>query len=108
MTGRADYYAEGDWNATCYECGHKFKASTMLKNWQGYWVCPPHWEARQTQDFVRSIPDVQTPPWSQPPSDVFGAMCTPQGVSAVPGEAQPGCMTPNYLSPMYIDDYFTP
>jgi len=72
MTGRADYYAEGDWNAVCYECGRKRKASTLKKHWQGYWVCPEHWEPRQPQDFVRSVPDVQTPPWAQPmPQDVF-------------------------------------
>lgn len=71
--GRADYYAPGDWNAECYECGRKRKASTLLKHWQGYYVCPEHWEIRQPQDFVRSIPDVQTPPWTQPmPAWIFG------------------------------------
>lgn len=63
--GRADYLAPGDWNAQCYQCGRKFKASTMLRHWQGYYVCPPHWEIRQPQDFVRSVPDIQTPPWQQ-------------------------------------------
>jgi len=106
--GRADYLALGDWNAICYECGRKFKASMLKKHWQGYWVCPEHWEPRQPQDFVRAIPDIQTPPWTQPVSEIFGALCTPQGSSAVPGEAQPGCMIPGYLSPMYIDSYFTP
>ena len=107
--GRADYLELGTWNAQCYQCGRKRKADTMLRNWQGYYVCPEHYEERQPQDFVRNVPDNQTPPWVQPmPANVFGTMCTPQGVSAVPGEAQPGCCTPNYLSPMYVDDYFTP
>jgi hypothetical protein len=66
MTGRADFFSLGDWNAVCYECGRKRKASTLKKHWQGYYVCPEHWEARQPQDFVRSIPDVMTPPWTQP------------------------------------------
>lgn len=70
--GRADYLALGDWNVVCFECGHKRKASTMKKNWQGYWVCPEHWEPRQPQDFVRAVPDQQTPPWVQPmPADRF-------------------------------------
>ena len=70
--GRADYLALGDWNVVCYECGHKFKASMMKRHWQGYWVCPAHWEPRQPQDFVRSVPDNMTPPWVQPmPADTF-------------------------------------
>lgn len=70
--GRADYLELGDWNAVCYECGRKRKASQLKKHWQGYFVCPEHWEPRQPQDFVRSVPDIQTPPWTQPmPTDVF-------------------------------------
>ena len=106
--GRADYLALGDWNALCYECGQKFKASMLKRHWQGYRVCPKHWEPRQPQDFVRAIPDIQTPTWAQPPTEIFGALCTPNGSSAVPGEAEPGCMFPGYLSPMYYNDYFTP
>lgn len=72
MTGRADYLALGDWNAVCYECGRKRKASELKKHWQGYYVCPEHWEPRQVQDFVRNMPDIQTPPWAQPiPADIF-------------------------------------
>jgi len=107
--GRADYYEEAGWNTVCYECGRKRKASQLKRHWQGYYVCPEHWEPRQPQDFVRAQADIQTPPWVQPmPADTFVARCTPQSVSAVPGEAGPGCATPGYLSPMYIDDYFTP
>lgn len=64
--GRADYLALGDWNVQCYQCGAKRKASRMERNWQGFYVCPEHNEPRQTQDFVRSVPDNQTPPWVQP------------------------------------------
>ena len=67
--GPADYLALGDWNVQCYQCGRKRKASTLLRHWQGYYVCPQHWEMRQPQDFVRSVPDVQTPPWAQPIPD---------------------------------------
>lgn len=77
MAGRADYLALGDYNAVCYECGRKRKASELKKHWQGYYVCPEHWEPRQVQDFVRNVPDVQTPPWTQPmPTDTFRSTTT--------------------------------
>lgn len=64
--GQADFLRLGDWNVQCFECGRKFKASSMMRHWQGYYVCPPHWEPRQPQDFVRGVADLQTPPWTQP------------------------------------------
>ena len=98
--GRADYYAPGDWNVVCFECGRKRKASMMKKNWQGYWVCPEHWEPRQPQDFVRAVPDQQTPPWVQPmPADVFHPFCSPDDQCAIPGVAIPGCVKPYYIHP---------
>lgn len=72
VKGRADYLALGDWNTVCYECGRKRKASTLKRHWQGYYVCPEHWEARHPQDFVRGVQDIVTPPWAQPmPADQF-------------------------------------
>ena len=64
--GRADYLLLGDWNVQCYQCGFKDKASNLVRNWQGYFVHPEHNEPRQTQDFVRGVPDNQIPPWVQP------------------------------------------
>ena len=94
--GRADYYSEGDWNTVCYECGHKRKASSLKRHWQGYYVCPEHWEARHPQDFVKGVVDIQTPPWSQPqPADVFVKSCDLNTMSAIPGRAGPGCLTPS-------------
>ena len=93
--GQADYLALGDYNAVCYQCGQKRKASMLKKHWQGYFVCPEHWEPRHPQDFVRGLPDIQTPPWAQPePADTFVLTCTPDGSSAMPGVALPGCMIP--------------
>lgn len=89
--GRADYLALGDWNVVCYECGFKRKASMMKRHWQGYYVCPEHWEPRQTQDFVRAIPDTQTPPWTQPPSVVFRYTCDIPGQSATCDYATATC-----------------
>ena len=109
MAGPADYFAPGDYNANCYQCGFKFKASQLRRQWQGFYTCESCWEPRQPQDFVRAVPDNQTVPWAQPAStDAFLPTCSPNGMSAVPGEAEPGCMVPGYLSPMYYDDYFTP
>lgn len=64
--GQADYLELGQWNARCSMCGFKRKSGTLVKNWQGMWRCPIHNEPRQPQDFVRAVPDVQTPPWVQP------------------------------------------
>ena len=64
--GRADFLLLGDWNVQCYQCGFKDKASRMVRNWQGYYVHPEHNEPRQTQDYVRGVPDNQLPPWVQP------------------------------------------
>lgn len=108
MTGRADYLELGDWNSVCYECGRKRKASTLLRHWQGYYVCPEHWEPRQPQDFVRSVPDNQTPPWVQPmPANVFLAVCYPNDTCAIPGYAEPGCVTPNNINPLNTIPGFT-
>ena len=102
MTGRADHLELGDWNAQCYECGRKRKASSLIKHWQGYYVCPEHWESRQPQDFVRAVPDVQTVPWSQPmPTYTYAKHCFPNGITAYPGFATPGCVMPSYIHPMF-------
>lgn len=66
MTEIRTRYVPGDWNAVCYECGRKRKASELRKHWQGYYVCPEHWEARHPQDFTRAVIETQTPPWTQP------------------------------------------
>lgn len=92
--GRADYLKLGDFNADCSMCGNKRKASELVKNWQGMWRCPEHNEVRQPQDFVRGLPDRQTPPWNQPPSEIFVFICDLNSISAFPGYALPGCMLP--------------
>ena len=100
--GRADYLAVGDHNCVCFECGRKRKASEMRKHWQGYYVCPEHWEPRQQQDFVRATPDLIIPPWVQPmPADTFINFCTPNRRTALPGYATPGCVTPSSIDPFF-------
>lgn len=91
----ADVLNLGDWNAICFRCGSKFKASIMIKNWQGFYTCRRCFEPRQPQDFATGIKEVTTPPWTQPPpKDKFTVFCTIQGSSAMPGQSTPGCMTP--------------
>ena len=96
--GRADYLRLGDWNAVCYQCGRKRKASDLRRHWQGYFVCAEHWEPRQPQDFARGVREEVTPPWTQPmPADTFTQVCTLLESSALPGQSIPGCMVPGYL-----------
>lgn len=93
--GRADFYKSGDWNVSCSMCGRKRKASEMVQNWQGLWRCPEHNEQRQPQDFVRAIPDVQSVPFAQPPSDIDIFFCSFNGLSAIPDLALPDCSIPD-------------
>jgi hypothetical protein len=100
--GKADYLKLGDYNAICYECGRKRKAGDLKRHWQGYWVCPEHWEARHPQDFVKGTKDTQTPPWAQPvPAAVFTDFCTPGGLTAIVDTAVVDCAVVDYISPAY-------
>lgn len=94
VKGRADYLALGDWNVACSMCGRKRKASEMVKNWQGLYRCKEHNEPRQPQDFVKAVPDIQTPPFTQESGETFVAVCSFNGLSAIPGYAIAGCAIP--------------
>lgn len=70
--GKADYFAEGTFNALCAECGGKFKFNQLVKHWQGYYVCRAHWEPRHPQDYVKARPERGSPGGAQAePADVF-------------------------------------
>ncbi len=100
--GKADRLELGSWNVVCYQCGRKFKASQMRKHWQGYWVCPEHWEQRHPQDFVQATSDDMAPPWSQPmPADTFTEFCTPNGTTAIADFAVADCAIADFVSPMF-------
>lgn len=65
-------YDHGDWIADCDICGRKYKASQLIKRWDGLMCCEDDWEIRQPQDFVRGVPDTQIAPWLRPePPDYF-------------------------------------
>lgn len=104
--GRADYLALGDWDAACSICGRKRKAGMLVQNWKGQWRCPEHNEPRQPQDFVRGMPDVQTPAFVQREIDIDAQICTYNGISAVPGFAIPGCSLPGRA--IWDQDYYPP
>ena len=107
--GPADYYADGDYNALCSLCGHKFKASQLRKHWQGLYRCEKCWEPRQPQDFVKAVPDIQTPPWVQDPGDILTYTCSYAGQTAYAGLAIAGCMIAgNIPSGMNPNDYELP
>jgi hypothetical protein len=55
--GKADYYAQGNWNAICDKCGKKYKASKLKTEWNGLLVCRTCFEFRHPQDFVRGVKD---------------------------------------------------
>lgn len=97
--GRADYYADGQWNFFCDFCGAKQKSGRAMKTWNGFYVCKHHREVRNPQDFLRGVRENQSLPWTRPePTDQFVYTCTLQGRNAIPGFAIPGCMTPGFVN----------
>ncbi len=60
------HYVRGDFNAICDVCGRLFKGSQLQVRWDGIMACSEDWEPRQPQDFVRGVPDIQTPPYTRP------------------------------------------
>jgi len=102
VKGDDDYFAPGDWNAVCWVCGTKKKASKLRKHWQGYWVCPEHWEVRQPQDFVSGVPDIVAPPWVQVrPAASYTTFCTPNGRTAKADTAVADCAICDYTDPEF-------
>lgn len=68
--GKADRLKLGTWNTLCPICGFKFKANQMRKRWDGYMVDSKCWEPRHPQEYLRSIPDHQSVPWTYPDGKV--------------------------------------
>ena len=108
IRGRADYLELGDFNAACYQCGRKRKASELKKHWQGYWVCPEHWEPRHPQDFVKAVKDDITPPFQQPQEDEFLPQCTWAGRMGLADVGIADCAICDYVAPGWQDQGFDP
>lgn len=87
-------YKHGQWKAECQRCGFDYHSGQIKLEWTGLRVCSGAgtnncWEPRPAQDFVRGVPDRQTPPWTAPPpSDVFvsGAITFTSGTTATVAE----------------------
>lgn len=104
--GTADYLDLGQWNTICDRCGKKYKANELRKEWDGLMVCWRCYEIRQPQDYVRSVPDKQAPPWTRPDSDQFESpFCDLQGISSVADFATADCWVAD-LVPSGL--YYTP
>lgn len=70
--GDADYLQLGDYNAICDQCGQKFKASELRKQWDNLRCCFRCWDYRHPQELVRPIVDPKPVPWSRPvPAPIF-------------------------------------
>jgi len=88
--GYRSRYDKGDWKTACDSCGRLFKASSLIKRWDGVMVCRDDWEPRQPQDFVKGVADIQTPAWTRPEvPDTFSYGCTT--TSAIAGVAIASC-----------------
>lgn len=75
--GRADYYASGQWNFICDQCGAKRKSKEMREQWDGLVVCKRCYDPRHPQDFVRGTEDDQTVPVNRPDTEeTFTATAT--------------------------------
>ncbi len=60
------------WNYICDRCGFKFFNDYSKLEWTGLRVCPPCYDRRNSQEFVKGKADRQAPPWVRPePEDVF-------------------------------------
>ena len=66
--GNADFFAPGDFNRICDQCGRKCKASNTKKQWDGLIVCLDCYDPRHPQDFVRGRRDKQRVPDPRPSS----------------------------------------
>ena len=84
----------GDYNAICDSCGRKFKASMMLKRWDGLFVCKEDWEVRHPQLNIRVRGDIQKVPTARPEPivDTFLTFCYVWGVSSFADLGTADCM----------------
>lgn len=66
------YFRKGAWNVICDRCGQKYKSPELRQEWTGLMVCQGCWEPRHPQDFIRTVPDRMSVPYTRPrPADIF-------------------------------------
>ena len=59
----------GSYSAICDVCGFKFKASELIRRWDGAMVDKACWEPRHPQDFIRAKQDNVPLPFVRPDTD---------------------------------------
>lgn len=64
--GHADYFLSGSNNVICDQCGKKYKAKSLKKQWDGIYTCSRCWDYRNPQEYVRGVPDSMAPTLSRP------------------------------------------
>ena len=97
-------FVPGDWNSVCDVCAQKYKSSQMRKRWDGLMVCPNDWEPRHPQDFLRSVPDRQSVPWSRPQTtDVFVFSCPYPTSGGLADFGTADCAQADYALPLGAD-----
>ncbi len=78
------YFLKGSWNVICDRCGEKFKATQLRQEWTGLMVCQGCWEPRHPQDFLRTVPDRMSVPYTRPrPADTFIYTYNSVGMSTI-------------------------
>lgn len=82
----------GQWNVTCDLTGFRMKSGKVVRRWDGMMVRRGSSEARHPQDFLRSVPDDMSVPFSRPvPAPTFiepYAASTPFDPSTLGGHPQ--------------------
>ena len=61
-----NYLDKSSYNALCDSCGRKFKASQLLRRWDGLMVCKEDYEVRHPQTFLRVQREKISVPWARP------------------------------------------
>lgn len=88
-------YIAGRYLAICDVCGFRFYNTELKKDWRGLMVDADCFETRHPQDFIRVPHDNPAVPWTRPEAaDVFIPVvyiCTPEGSTAITGQAVVGC-----------------
>ena len=87
--GRDLHYRPGSFYRTDDRTGFPTRAEKTKKEWNGLIVSEDVWEARQPQDLVRGVPDIQSVPDARPlaPNTFVGPISVSLTVAAGPGVA---------------------
>lgn len=94
--GGEDYFAPGQWNAICDQCGQKFKSGAILREWDNLRVCSDCLDPRHPQELIRPVVDPVPPPWTR--SDPPPTFVTPTYPPAFPGSHSINGSSFNYAS----------